>query len=179
MNRHPFELIPFESDPTSVDFKITGAVERSNERLVMDYALMGPLDRLLIPPQVELPARKNQLWEETCFECFIGTDHATRYWEINLSPAGHWNIFQFDAYRSGMKEAAGRSVRPSIMESAADGFKIRCDVDLKAIDVANIPIRIGLCAVLKTIQSEIIYWAIVHPGLKPDFHRTDGFVLNL
>ena len=179
MNRHPFELIPFESGPTSVDFTIKGAVERSHDRLVMAYSLMGPLDRLLIPPPAELPTRKDQLWKETCFECFIGTDHDTRYWEINLSPAGHWNIYQFDVYRSGMNEADGCSLRPSITESAADRFKIRCDVDLMAIDAAGIPIRIGLCAILKTTKSEILYWAIVHPGAKPDFHRMDGFALNL
>ena len=179
MNRHPFDLIPFENGPTSDEFKINGAVERSNERLVMDYSLMGPLDRLLIPPQAEFPGRKNQLWKETCFECFIGTDHATRYWEINLSPAGHWNIYKFDAYRSGMKEAAGCSLQPSITESVADWFKIRCDVDLRTIDAAGMPIRTGVCAILKTTKSEILYWAIVHPGSKPDFHRMDGFALNL
>lgn len=179
MNRRLLALRPFENSLISADFTLTGVVERSNEMLIIDYSLVGPLGKLLIPPQVKAPMRKGRLWEETCFECFIGMDDTTRYWEINLSPAGHWNIYQFEDYRFGMKEASGCCVLPSISEVAADRFKIRCTVDLNALGLATTGIRVGLSAILKTTDSKVQHWAIVHPGPVADFHRRDGFVVNL
>lgn len=179
MNRHRFELLPFESGPASAGFKIYGSIERANERLIIEYSLMGPLKKILIPAPAKVPARKDNLWKESCFECFIGTELNTHYWEINLSPDGHWNLYRFDAYRSGMEEAPVCSLPASITESTADRFEIRFEVDLNAIGLANTRIRIGLCAILKTTDSKIMYWAMVHHGSKPDFHRQDGFVLNL
>ena len=179
MNRHRFELLPFESGPGSAGFKIKGSIGRSNEKLSIDYSLTGPLKRVIIPPPANVPVRLDNLWKESCFECFIGTEHSTRYWEINLSPAGHWNLYRFEAYRFGMKEASVHSLPASVTESGTERFKIRCEVDLNAIGLTNTPIRIGPCAILKTTASKLIYWAMDHHGPKPDFHRQDGFVMSL
>lgn len=46
------------------------------------------------------------LWQQTCLECFIAgsitTDNsiATDYIEINVSPSGHYALYQFDNYRT-------------------------------------------------------------------------------
>ena len=179
MNRHSFTLRPFASSPTTADYIISGVVARSEGKLVIDYSLKGPLDMLCMRPPAKVPLRKDRLWEETCFECFIGRDSQKGYWEINLSPAGHWNIYQFDGYRSGMKEASACSLFPSVEASAPDRFTIRCDLYLNTIGLANIRINIGPCAILKTTDLKMSYWAMGHPGPKPDFHRQDGFELNL
>ncbi len=39
------------------------------------------------------------LWEQTCLECFISTDTAHNYIEINASPDGRYAIYQFNDYR--------------------------------------------------------------------------------
>jgi hypothetical protein len=179
MNRHLFELLPFESDPTAADYHIDGLVERSGERLSIDFSLAGPLDKVLIHPPAEVPARKDRLWEETCFECFIATELNTWYWEINLAPAGHWNIYRFDAYRCAMKEASACSVSLLMGPSTARRFQCRCDLDLNQFGLAHTRIRLGVCAILKTTDAKVLYWALVHPGPTPDFHLQDGFILNL
>ena len=52
----------------------------------------------------DMPARRDRLWEETCFEFFLAVKNSPRYWEFNLSPAGHWNVYRFADYRQGMQE---------------------------------------------------------------------------
>ena len=179
MTRQPFTLIPFACNPAADDFKVNGLVERSVEKLIIDYSLEGPLDRLFLRPPAKMSVRKDRLWEETCFECFIGADSKSRYWEINLSPAGHWNVYQFDDYRAGMKEASACSLLPSVPVSAPDQFKMRCEVDLNTLGLANTEINIGPCAILMTTDLKVVHWAMAHPDSKPDFHRQDGFKLHL
>ena len=81
------------------NIKITGKISRVSNRLAIHYELLGHLNDVALPMPADMPARKNALWEETCFEFFIAARDSPRYREFNLSPAGHWNVFRFAAYR--------------------------------------------------------------------------------
>lgn len=39
--------------------------------------------------------------------------------------------------------------------------------------------RLGLSAVIKDRLGGVSYWALAHPGGKPDFHHADSFILTL
>jgi hypothetical protein len=39
--------------------------------------------------------------------------------------------------------------------------------------------RIGLAAVLETMDGDLGYWALSHPADHPDFHRRESFVFQL
>ncbi len=43
--------------------------------------------------------RKNELWQKTCFELFLGWDNEDSYWEFNFSTEGEWNLYYFSNYR--------------------------------------------------------------------------------
>jgi len=40
-------------------------------------------------------------------------------------------------------------------------------------------LRLALSAVVEETDGRLSYWAIAHPGERPDFHHRDGFVLPL
>jgi hypothetical protein len=39
--------------------------------------------------------------------------------------------------------------------------------------------RLGLSAVIETVDGFFSYWALAHPSDKPDFHHPDSFILEL
>ncbi len=47
------------------------------------------------------PTRKDFLWENHCLECFFELqDDDKRYFELNYSMGGFYNLYQFDGYRT-------------------------------------------------------------------------------
>ena len=173
-----FTLHPFLADGPAADLAITGWVGRGHETLVIDYRLHGPLDRLHIPPKARAPLRSHDLWKETCFECFLKTVSEV-YWEVNLSPAGHWNVYRFDAYRHGMREEQAFAALPVEVGATKDVFGLTAAVDLRTIDPTHRPLKVALSAVIRTVDNQISYWALAHPGPKPDFHHEESFILTI
>jgi hypothetical protein len=41
------------------------------------------------------------------------------------------------------------------------------------------PLRLGLAAVIETTDGALSYWALAHPAARPDFHRREGWTLQL
>src|SRR5574342_158376 len=95
MNLLNFSLIPFREREPVPDMDLTGSIGRSVTMLNVRYELRGDLSKLAVPARVEVPGRKDCLWEGTCLELFLGVSGSGDYWEFNLSPAGHWNVFRF------------------------------------------------------------------------------------
>jgi hypothetical protein len=104
MNEQTFSLQPFPSTKPLPNLKIAGCIARHANQLNLRYTLFGDLTEVAIAPSSDTPMRKHELWEDTCFEFFLGIKDSQRYWEFNLSPAGHWNVYRFDGYRQGMQE---------------------------------------------------------------------------
>jgi hypothetical protein len=147
--------------------------------LRIGYALLGELSEIAIPAPGEMPGRKDRLWEETCLELFLGRKESRRYWEFNLSPAGHWNVYRFSSYRWGMREEPAFSSLPFRVLPNPDALRFSMDLELGKILPAGSDIEIGVCAVIRTKTGRTSYWALAHPGSRPDFHRRDGFALTI
>ena len=92
--------------------------------------LRGKLAELVIPGPAARPARRHGLWEETCFEFFLGVKDAPGYWEFNLSPAGHWNVYRFAGYRQGMAEEKAFTSLAFSVRRRADrlGFALELEI---------------------------------------------------
>jgi hypothetical protein len=140
-------------------------------RLTLIFAVRG-LDRLVVPAPRPESSRADRLWQHTCFEAFIGRDDG-RYSELNLSPSGEWNLYDFDNYRSGMRQAP--------LEHAPD---IRFDREERATLTASVVLDVpwcdlGLAAVIEEEGRRLSYWALAHRGAKPDFHDRSTFTLRL
>lgn len=157
MEKAEFTLSPFGMDPDRTGFQISGQIRRQRRMLTLHYRLQGPLAELEIPTLTTTPLRRNHLWKKTCFECFIGTAELSNYWEINLAPAGHWNIYHFNDYRKGMREKPAYKTLPMRAHARADVFEIRCDIDLAPIGLSRRPIRTALSAIVMKKDGDLIY----------------------
>ncbi|MBN3942559.1 MAG: DOMON-like domain-containing protein [Nostoc sp.] len=179
MNKQTFSLQPFSSTESFPDFKIAGNIARNANLLTISYTLGGDFKEIAIVPPSNAPSRKHELWEDTCFEFFLGIKDSARYWEFNLSPAGHWNVYRFDGYRQGMQEETAFEKLPFNVQSQADGLALVLDVDLSKIVSANQALEIGITTVIKHKNGDVTYWALTHRGAEADFHLRDSFIIEL
>jgi hypothetical protein len=132
-----------------------------------------------IPAGVDRPSRRDRLWEETCFELFVACRGETHYREVNLSPAGHWNVYLFDDYRTGMREESAVTSLPFGVWRGPDTLRLAVELDLDRIDATAEALEIGLGAVVKSGNGRLDFYAPAHPGARADFHRRDGFLIVL
>lgn len=161
------------------DLAITGTIGRSGSGFSIRYAVAGDLSTLAVPPAAESPERKDRLWEETCLELFLGAKGSAGYWEFNLSPAGHWNVYRFTSYRAGGQDEAAFSSLPFRVRTGPSAFHLFLELDLGGILPGGETVEAAVCAVARTISGAASHWALFHPGHGPDFHRRDGFLLDI
>ena len=119
------------------------------------------------------------LWQETCLEFFLAPRDNPGYWEFNLSPAGHWNVYRFRDYRQGMTEAAAFTALPFSVQKEPALWHLTVEIDLARIIPADQALDAAASAVIMDRHLETTYWAMIHPGPQPDFHRRDAFLIDL
>ncbi len=176
--RRRLVLTPF-SDHEIPEMSLSALLTRNQDRLTIVYLLSGALRSLSIPKPSTQPQRKTRLWEETCFELFMAPVGLGSYWEYNLSPAGHWNVYHFDAYRSRMREEAAWQSLPFTVEMQESGLSLSVELDLSRIGVQGQRFDVGVSAVVCQSTGLPSYWALCHRGSVADFHRRDGFIVSL
>lgn len=191
--KETFSLTPFSS--SELELKITGTIERRDRHLAIRYDLVGDLAEVVVPLEVGdgqsrafFARRKHELWKTTCFEFFLGIKHSDRYWEFNLSPAGHWNVYRFDGYRQAMQEEIALTTLPFKVQHQLEVLSIALDFDLSSIgalpssnEMASLDraLEVGITAVIESKSGGITYWALTHPGSEADFHRRDSFMIQV
>ncbi|MDB9373928.1 DOMON-like domain-containing protein [Nodularia sphaerocarpa] len=179
MKNQTFSLKPFPSEEFLSNLQITGSIARCANKLSLCYQLLGDLKQVVISPISDTPVRSHELWENTCFEFFLGIKDAAEYWEFNLSPAGHWNVYHFDGYRQGMQEETAFNILPFIVQKQSDILTLVLDVDLGKIVEIEAEVEVAITTVIKNKGSAITYWALAHPGVNADFHLRDSFMIGL
>jgi hypothetical protein len=179
MNRRKFSLRPFSPIGPPPNFTITVSLARRAQELAIRYELTGQLGKLVIPGPAELPSRRHGLWEETCFEFFLGVKDSPRYWEFNLSPAGPWNVYRFAGYRQGMVEETAFASLPRRVRRRPDSLRVALELKIDRIVGAEQPLEVGIAAVIRLAGGGLTYWALTHPGPEADFHRRDSFLVEL
>ncbi|ARV61087.1 hypothetical protein BZZ01_22895 [Nostocales cyanobacterium HT-58-2] len=179
MKDQTFSLQPFPSAKPLPKLKIAGNVARSLNQFIIHYALLGDLRQIVIAESVDTPRRKHELWNDTCFEFFLGIKNSDRYWEFNLCPTGHWNVYRFDGYRQGMQEETAFTTLPFSVQFLSDGLALALDIDLDKIVPADQALEVAITTVIKDKDGELSYWALTHQGTEADFHRRDSFIIVL
>jgi hypothetical protein len=173
-------LIPHPSTPGAPVHRLVASVAMTPARAVaLSFRVEGDIDRLRIPPPAE-PRRADGLWRRTCFEAFVMAGDGPGYHEINLSPSGAWAAYAFRGYRDG--GVLDAELDPEIVVQQAAGY-----VELGAViraeclprQRAGARLRLGLAAVLEDLDGRLTYWALRHSAIRPDFHRAEGFALDL
>ncbi|MBD2603951.1 DOMON-like domain-containing protein [Scytonema hofmannii FACHB-248] len=179
MNEQNFSLQPFNLTSSISDLKITGSIAGNGNNLTICYALLGDLTKVEIPTPADLAKRKYDLWEETCFELFVGIKNSPYYWEFNLSPAGHWNVFRLEDYRQGLQEEMSVTSLPFSVEHKSDALLVDLEVDLNQFILAWQSLEVAITTVIKSKDGNLSYWALTHCGEEADFHRRESFVVEL
>jgi hypothetical protein len=179
MNHQTFSLQPFPSTKFLHNLKIVGNIARNDNKLAIRYMFGDDLKEIVIPPPSKTPLRKHELWQDTCFEFFLGIKDSQRYWEFNLSPAGHWNVYRFDGYRQEMQEEKAFTTLPFNVQNQANGLILLLDVDLHKIISVEQAIEVAITTVIKDKDGEITYWALTHRGAEADFHLRNSFIVEL
>ena len=142
-------------------------IESQVDALKLTYLVPDYAD--LVWPGYSGMVRRDELWLSTCFELFLGADGQSGYTELNVTPAGAWNCYQFDDYRSGM--------RPS---QAWELQQLKADAGFLSATfrgrLSPSKIRFGPAAILQQMSSRLDYFAISHDE-QPDFHDPARHVL--
>lgn len=144
--------------------------------LTLAFALAGDLSALRIP-EPRMPRRMDGLWRHSCFEVFLMAGEGPGYREFNFSPSGDWAAYTFHGYRDGGELQL--ELDPGVVvHRSADRLELDAEIAPDCLPPGR-PLRLGLAAVVEAADGMLSYWALRHPPGKPDFHRTDAFVLQL
>jgi hypothetical protein len=174
-----FVLEPFPDLPFPGGVRVSGQARRQGSELQLEWRLEGPVGLLALPLPESPPERRHGLWEATCFECFLASPDRPGYWEFNLSPAGHWNVFRFDGYRSGMRDETAFDALPVAVAHGPGTCHVSLRLDTTQLGIADDPWLLGISTVLAESDGHVTYWALLHPALQPDFHQAAGFRIGL
>lgn len=174
-----FRLVPFPGSLRQPEFDIAGSISRSGGRLAIRYEVTGNLEQIEFAPPDATPQRQDRLWEATCFELFLAIPDVDEYWEFNLSPARHWNVYHFDRYRAGMRQETLLKELPFTTERTDSRFLLSLEAGISPLISDNRPISAGITAVVRMRDGETSFRALAHAGSEPDFHRRDGFIFRL
>ena len=143
---------------------VTASVIATAQGCEAEFRLDGHMPGIVLP-QAAPPARRDNLWQTTCFEIFWQPLGGSYYREFNLSPSGQWAAYDFDSFREGMRDAPVDAVAIACSHDDA-GLVLRASIaaDLPA------PAQVALNAVVEQADGGKQYWALAFPPGKPEFH---------
>lgn len=179
----PKPLRPFAPEAHLQGLALSCAARWQEGVLELHYRLSGPLQRLRLPSQIagEPPQRRDQLWQSTCFEAFIGRAGQPGYWELNLAPNGDWNCYALNGYRQGLQPEPRIQALPFVLkqrqrEGELDQLELTLSLPVGALIPAASALELSVTAVLDDVSHGCSYWAWRHSGPEPDFHRRESFL---
>ncbi len=145
------------------------------QRLSLSYHLSGDLDALVLPAFGGSYQREEELWRHTCFEAFFGLAGDPAYGELNISPAGGWNLYGFSDYRQGMRVDERLNLLSFVALRESRRYILEVSLPLEGLLLTG-QLELGLSVVLEEGSGQLSYWALEHPGSKADFHHRSSFV---
>lgn len=167
-----YELSAFDRIPS---ISLVGAIEQQAPYcLNVGFWLRDPNQLVQWPNLLASNPRQDFLWEDTCFEVFVGVKDEDFYREINLSPSQAWQAYQFEEYRypEDMPPRPAFDIELNQLKRTHYGLNVSLDLTefmlqhkLKWQDV-----YLGLSAVLNTTEG-LHYFAMQHSSPQADFHN--------
>ena len=175
----PFTQESFGDDRPALALEITGKIARRDKWLSLDCLVAGAVAQIDFPALANPPLRKESLWEQTCFELFVSPKGSSQYWEFNISPSGHWNVYRFNAYRENMREEIAFESLPFSTSCAHGCFSVSLEIEPARIVKADRQLAIAISAVIRAKDGGTSFWGLTHCGSKPDFHKRESFIIEL
>jgi hypothetical protein len=171
-------LVCHPDTPSSTVSEVTAQLCLGDPGEIWVEFMIAPTAGVVLPPPK--PAKRtDNLWQSTCFELFLKPDGEEGYFEFNLSPSFEWAAYEFDSYRSGMRDYSV-SFDPEIeITSSRDQVYYWLATDLPLLDPRRSDFRVCLAAIIEEKDGSKSYWALAHPPGPPDFHHDACFALPL
>lgn len=172
------QLLAHPRSHSNATFLCDATARWTGDALILAFRWQDPVAQVQnVQCQLGPEAKQDSLWQSTCFEAFFGRTDAKSYWELNVSPAGFWNLYRFDDERLGMREETSVAALEFTSTSSAAGFELDIRLPLPdGLRDAKV-LRAGLCCVLQMPDKTLSYWALAHTRSQPDFHAPDSRVL--
>ncbi|MFN3236375.1 MAG: DOMON-like domain-containing protein [Pseudomonadales bacterium] len=170
-----FVLQPFTPNPAIPNLQ--GEVIREQSTLTLTFQKTD-LPNVIWPNRELITGRRDNLWQSTCFECFVGLKHSSRYLEINAAPSGHWQSYEFTDYRQRQGISAGTTARIVTESRQQSTQTIHVEVDITDPQFVTADWQISVSVVLAQV-TRLDYYALDHPQQQPDFHLPELRRLDL
>lgn len=155
-------LVRHPDPPSGAIHSIDAELERLPGGAIATFRVLGDMVKLVIPPPAA-PERTDGLWRTTCFELFVASE-GPAYREFNFSPSGQWAAYEFDDYRTGMRNISARVETEIFQTNNALDFSVKIGAEFPN------PVLVGLTAVIEESDGAIRYWSTAFAPGKPDFH---------
>jgi hypothetical protein len=173
-------LVPHPANPSGIrELKVWASIDHAASLAAVAttniwFGVGAPANRFVIPVS-EGPHRADELWKTTCFEAFLRPMGEERYQEWNFAPSGDWAAYEFTSYRDGMTSSEIGAEPYIRMEDNFTWWTLGATIAIPA----DTNWQLGLSAVLEEKDGTKSYWALAHPGEKPDFHDPGCFAAHL
>ncbi len=124
--------------------------------------------------------RQDFLWEQTCFELFVGIKDQDSYREINLSPQQDWNCYAFDDYRQPDQLPPQTAHDIELISLQCSPNKLQAILNLQQFieqqDCYLEDLKLGISSVIRLKNGKQLFYALQHTGNQADFHRRQDWV---
>ena len=164
------QLHPYQ--PCYEKIQIEGDVQFAEGKLTVKFQWTDPDEKIVIGDALELE-RKAELWKHTCFEAFLHAEHHENYYEINLTPDGGWNAYEFQKYRTPQPPQESQNL--VLLSFHLEENLVEAQFHLK--DQHHVW-WCSLTAVIELVDGKKHYFAVEHKGDRPDFHLKESFKLR-
>ena len=154
---------------------VVGAIEQQTPATInVGFWVRDPNQFLIYPDLVAAHPRLDFLWEQTCFEIFVGVKDEDFYREINLSPSQAWQAYQFEEYRfpENIPPLPAYDIELNHLQRTHYGLNVSVDLSqfMQQNKLKWADLYLGLTAVLNTTQG-MHYFAMQHSSPQADFHN--------
>ncbi|MFT5211248.1 MAG: hypothetical protein ACI9CE_002987 [Flavobacterium sp.] len=186
-----FNLVPFA--PNLIANSLSGdifSVFNTQKKLLeisITFVLQGSMKNIVWPTNQynHQPGRKHDLWLSTCFECFLSFHGQSNYFELNFSPSGDWQTYEFSRYRHERQDAINLILSNSVIEHKADQTCVSVELEygdpnFVTNQLLKKHLHIGISVILKDLHGQFHYFALKHNSdTQADFHDPKTHILNI
>ncbi len=167
-------LVCHPASPAPAGLALQCSVRADAAGLSLFYQLLGDPAQLRWPEPASGCA--DGLWQRTCMEVFVAGQGEAGYREFNFSPSGQWAAYAFSDYRQ--RDPAWHAAVTPQHTAGCQAGAWQLQARIPAALLPSTPWRLGLSAVLEHADGALSYWALAHPGERPDFHHRASVCLD-